>query len=131
MSFRHLCRFLFFCLASFFLPVAFGQQFTPSASRTPSNASIPVVFELNQGQAPATYRYVAHDSGEEVLFTDGGPDILVNGKPGRAIIHLRSVGMSAGTRAEGKMPLHARTNYLIGRDDSRWIRNVSTFAEVA
>lgn len=125
-----LCRFLFFCLVSS-LSTAFAQQLTQSASRTSSSVSIPMVFELNQGQASATYRYVAHNTGGEVRFTDSGPDILVNGKTGRAIIHLRSVGMSAETRAEGKLPLQAKTNYLIGSDASRWIRNVSTFAEVA
>jgi hypothetical protein len=131
MSVRLLCRFLSFCLLSIFLSTAYAQQFTQSASHTPASVSIPVAFELNQGQAPATYHYVAHNTGGEVRFTDSGPDILINGKTGRAIIHLRSVGMSAETRVEGKLPLQAKTNYLIGSDASRWIRNVSTYAEVA
>jgi Beta-propeller repeat len=32
---------------------------------------------------------------------------------------------------KGKLPLQAKTNYLIGRDTSQWIRNVPTFGEVA
>lgn len=128
MSIRVLGRFLSFCMASIFLSTSFAQS--QAASRTSSGVSIPVVFERNQGQAPATYRFVAHNTGGEVRFTDSGPDFLINGRTDRAIIRLRPIGVVAATRAEGKLPLQAKTNYLIGRDASRWIRNVSTFREV-
>ena len=131
MSVRLLCRFLSFCLVSILLSTAFAQQFAQSPSRTPSSVSIPVVFELNQGQASATYRFLARNTGGEVRFTDSGPDFLIGGRTDRAIIRLRSVGVPAETRAEGKLPLQAKANYLIGRDASRWIRNASTFAEIA
>ena len=127
MSVRLLCRFLPFCLVSILLPTAFGQP----ASRTPSSVSIPVVFERNQGQAPATYRFLARNAGGEVRFTDSGPDFLVSGRTGQTIIRLRPVGATAETRAAGKLPLQAKGNYLIGNDSSRWISNVSTFGEVA
>jgi hypothetical protein len=123
-------QFLLFCLV-FLFPSAFAQQFTPSALRAPSGTSVPVVFELNEGQAPSTYRFLARNIGGEVRFTDSGPDFLISGKTGRPIIQLRPVGVAAEMHAEGKLPLQAKANYLIGRDASRWISNVSTFAEVA
>ena len=92
MSVRLLCRFLPFCLVSILLSTAFAQQFAQSPSRTPSSVSIPVVFELNQGQASATYRFLARNTGGEVRFTDSGPDFLIGGRTDRAIIRLRSVG---------------------------------------
>ena len=131
MSVRLLCRFLSFCLVSFLLSAAFAQPVTQSASRPPFGISAPVVFELNQGQAAATYRFVARNTGGKVRFTDSGPDFLISGRTERAVIRLRSVGVAGETRAKGKLPLRAKTNYLVGRDTSQWIRNVSTFGEVA
>ncbi len=131
MSVRLLCRLLSFCLILIFLPTAFSQQFSQPASGTPSRVSIPVVFEQNQGQAPATYRFLVRNAGGEVRFTDSGPDFLTSGKGNRTIIRLRPVGVAGEMRAEGKLPLQAKANYLIGRDASKWIRNVSIFGEVA
>jgi hypothetical protein len=131
MSVRLLCRFLSFCLVSFLVSAAFAQPVTQSALRPPSGISAPVVFELNQGQAAATYRFVARNTGGKVRFTDSGPDFLISGRTEWTVIRLRPVGVAGETRAKGRLPLRAKTNYLIGRDTSQWIRNVPTFGEVA
>jgi len=124
-------RVLLFCLIYFFLPSVFAQSITPSALSASPGIPVPVVFELNQGQLQGAYRFLARNTGGEVRFTDSGPDFVMRGRSSHAVIHLRPVGAAAQTRVEGRQPLQAKANYLIGRDASRWIRNVSTFAEVA
>lgn len=96
-----------------------------------SNAiSAPLSFEPNAGQAPAGVQFVARSRGLSVLL-EGGDAVLGMAGPGgtaRLRMHLDGANRSAGV--EGVDPLPGVANYLVGRDTSRWLTNIPSFAKI-
>jgi hypothetical protein len=78
-------------------------------------------FEANEGQAAAGVRFVAHGRGHGVALGDSdatfsSPDATVRMRFGRA------------TAIRLEEPLPGVSNYLIGKDPSKWRTNVATYA---
>jgi hypothetical protein len=91
--------------------------------------SIPMVFEQNQGQTASEYRYLLRRDGMSVLFLPGGVDFRLPHQGIRSSdVHLRLVGTQVSPAGIALQPGHA--NYLLGSDDSKWIRNVPQFGKV-
>ncbi len=85
-----------------------------------------LLFETNQGQAPAKYRFLARDpfgvfllAGNEFVYGRGSDAVrLVFAEANQ---HAQTSGMDL-------QPGHV--NYLLGKDSSRWIRDVTCYARV-
>jgi uncharacterized protein (TIGR03437 family) len=85
-----------------------------------------LLFEANQGQAPEKYRFLARD--QFGVFLLGGNE-FVYGK-GRDVVHLIFAGANQQPQVSGLDQQAGRVNYLVGKDSSRWIRNISSYARV-
>ncbi len=101
----------------------------PAIANSVPLKSLPMVFEQNQGQTASEYRYLVRRDGMSVLFLPGGVDFRLphHGVPSSEV-HLRLVGSQASPA--GFALQAGRTNYLLGSDASKWIRNVPQFAKV-
>jgi hypothetical protein len=118
-KFRRLC-----VLLSFVATISFA-----TAERLPAIHSLPITFEPNQGQAPVQYGYVFHRDGLSAMFFRNGIDFDFTGTQGRVSrIQLTLVGGDADPKAQGALGGHS--NYFIGSDSSRWIRNVPLSKEI-
>jgi hypothetical protein len=103
--------------------------FSHAARIVPAKA--PLYFEPNQGQAPASVRYVLRDGAAEALLEEKGLSLVLP-KPGNGFSTLRiefaganrRPGMSALDRLSG------HSNYLIGSEASHWLRNLPNYARV-
>lgn len=90
-----------------------------------------ISFEPNAGQAPSAFEFVSRSSGFSVGLDDGGAELGLldpDGTPARLRLHLD--GSADHSVPEGLEPLPGVANYLIGRDSSRWLTNIASYAKV-
>lgn len=99
----------------------------PAAARQ-QQASIPLYFEENRGQADAAISYVARSSayvagikGDALVVAPTGTD-----EP----VEVRFVGAAGDATLEPGEPLASRSNYLLGADSARWLRDVRHYSSV-
>src|ERR1035441_3063774 len=85
--------------------------------------SMPLHFEPNRGQAPASTRYVAA-APEDTLFLSDTAVTMRFQRTGSLTMDLPRA------RVEALDPLPGRTNYYMGADPSTWRSNVPNYARV-
>jgi hypothetical protein len=97
---------------------------------------MPLSFELNRGQAATSVRYLARGSGF-TLFLTATEAVLVSRSPHSSrssvvsnVLTLRLAGSNPAARLSGLDALPGQANYLLGRDRSRWVTDVPTYAKV-
>jgi len=91
-------------------------------------------FEPNLGQAGSqtdhSIRYVAHAAGANIAWTRDGLLLQLHGDDS-APVHLRLSGASAAARFEPLGESADRSDYFIGRDQSKWVRDVRHYSRLA
>ena len=89
-----------------------------------------VRFEPNQGQAPSGIRYVGRGAHTRVSLLDTGAIVEATQveKPSRVRMTFVGAQRGAETRALDKAESHS--NYLVGRDASKWVRDVPNYGQV-
>jgi Beta-propeller repeat len=99
-----------------------------------SLARLPIGFEPNQGQSEIEAKFVAHGRGYGLYLTPSGAVLTL---PERSQNHLRQVAVEmqlAGANQQPEMVgadrLAGHSNYFIGNDSSRWLRNIPQFGRV-
>ena len=112
----------------------------PAASASEPGTSplrlLPLHFEENRGQAPATVKYLARAAGYDAFLTGGGAHIALRGPatnhsdPRVRGIGIRFVGSDATAGVDSSDPLPGRINYLRGNDPARWQVDVPTYRRV-
>ena len=123
-----------------------------SASSSLSYASLPLAFEQNRGQSPAAVKFQAPGTGFGVFFTKGEAVMSLerstaslhrsssaSGFGGRDaqhrdfqrdVLHLRWVGANPAPRIEGLARQACRSNYLIGNNPAKWVKDVPSYSRV-
>lgn len=101
-----------------------------------------MAFEVNTGQTGPEVDFLARGDGYTLFLTREGDSTLAlaeGGGPegtGRAdsakgaALRMSLVGRTGANRGVGEDRLRGRMNYLVGADESKWQRNVPTFARV-
>ncbi|MGO9271878.1 MAG: SBBP repeat-containing protein [Terriglobia bacterium] len=126
-------------------------RMTPANSRAAaaagfktSYASLPLSFELNQGQTDGTVRFLARGPGyslfltadEAVLALRSGGSTGVgkaakdHGPRTRDLLRMRFLGANPNPVTAGREELAGKSNYFIGRDPHGWHTDVPTYAQV-
>jgi hypothetical protein len=101
---------------------------------------LPIAFEPNRGQFVPRVRFAGHAEGALILFTDQGVEVELT-EPGTAFsksgvaadlrtVQLTVEKMGADAKPVGIDKLEGKVNYLVGRDSSRWIRDLETYRRV-
>jgi hypothetical protein len=88
---------------------------------------LPLGFEENRGQAPATYRYIFNRNGVCGEFSEQGVDFRVRGSARR--VRMELVGGKLATPV-GSGLLPGKSNYFFGNDASRWVHGAAQYARV-
>jgi YD repeat-containing protein len=120
----------------------------PSGGTTPplTVASWPLRFEANRGQVNAQARFLARGRGYTLFLTGTAESVLVLSRPATTatplspgtppplpqtdVLRLRFAGARTALQPVGEELLPARTNYLRGRDPTRWLTDVPSYAKV-
>jgi len=94
--------------------------------------SLPLAFELNQGQTDPRVKFLSRGNGYALFLT---PDemVLSLAKPesrGTGVLRMTLAGANPQPHLAGRGELPGKANYLIGNDSSKWRTNVPTYAKV-
>jgi hypothetical protein len=132
---------------------AIGASKQPlSSGSDPGYASLPLAFEQNRGQASPVVKFLARGSGFAVFFTEdeavmslersaassrkqssaAGPAVRSarHENVQKDVLHLRWVGANASPQVKGFDRERGRSNYLIGSNHEKWVRDVPAWARV-
>ena len=149
-----------FVLAGIIILAGFLPAGAPETPGKPgivkSYAKLPLRFEANLGQTDSRVKFLARGSGY-TLFLTPGEAVLSLRKPGReartgdeafgtarakratrakpgpyesAVLRMRLVGADPSLEITGLEELPGKSNYLIGRDRSKWSTGVPHYARV-
>jgi len=91
-----------------------------------SFANLPIAFEANQGQADSHVKFLARESGAEMLLAANEAAL----KFARALVTFRFAGANSSPKITGMDQLTERRNFLLGNDRSKWHTDVPTFRRV-
>jgi len=94
---------------------------------------LPMNFEVNQGQADSSVKFLSRGHGYQVFLTDGEAALVLQGEKSCVsqpnILRVKPVGARAG-KVSGYDLLPTKSNYLIGNDPSHWRAGVANYARV-
>jgi hypothetical protein len=116
-------------LAGFVLPAAAATD----ARLSESYGKLPLQFEANRGQTHKDVRFLSRGPGYGLYLT-ADEAVLVLSKPAadakRVALRMSLVGAARKPLASGIDELPGKANYFIGRDPSKWRRDVPTYGKV-
>jgi hypothetical protein len=126
--------------------LAQGQTARPSAIRAIPNTqygNLPLMFEANQGQLSSKVNFIARGPGYHAFLTSEGMVLSLRGTSAptrptdagvgpsdRAILWFRLLGAAKNSPPVGENQQSGSVNYFVGRNPSKWQRNVPTYAQV-
>jgi hypothetical protein len=97
---------------------------------------LPVRFEANAGQTDAKVKFLSRGGGYRLFLTQSEAVLTLPRvkSPGDSVaqstVRMKLIGADPAPRMQGLDRLPGRSNYIIGKDASRWRRNVTSFAKV-
>ncbi|MHB8486871.1 MAG: choice-of-anchor D domain-containing protein [Candidatus Acidiferrales bacterium] len=100
---------------------------------------LPWAFEPNVGQAGAKVKFVARANDATVFLTQRGLELSwaesnpasAGAKPApQDKLQLEFLGSNREVRAHGRAMLRGKTNYLLGRDPKKWLRDIPQYSSV-
>jgi uncharacterized repeat protein (TIGR01451 family) len=102
------------------------------ASNAAKGPQVPVSFQPNVGQVSAKgVKFLAQTSGASVYLTSNGAVIAAPAGDGdTSVVGMKLVGTTASPAPRGTKQLPGTTNYLIGRDRSKWHTDIHSYAGV-
>ncbi len=119
-------------LAACLVPPSVGA--TPKVARPASKPTthLPLRFEENRGQSDAHVRYLAREPGATIFFTPTEIVLSLTGNHAKraAVVRLRPVGANRTPLITGSGQQSGTSNYISGRDTSKWVRGVRGFSRV-
>src|ERR1043166_7636471 len=141
--------------AVLFLALSWPAISAPAQSRrevqqTAAYGKLPLYFEPNCGQAEDSIQFLSRGSGYNFLLRSDGATMVLRQPDSSSerteqyqraqrtqrlalapqVIQMQFLGANAETRMTGIDELPGKVNYLLGNDENRWHRNISTFSRV-
>lgn len=110
----------------------------PSARLSPTVATsllarLPLAFEPNVGQSAEPVKFLARGHGYGLFLTPTEAVLALSGSgkgQAQTAIRMQFANANAAANLAAAEKLHGHTNYFIGNDPSRWLRDVSQFGRV-
>jgi hypothetical protein len=132
-------RRLFFLVAAGCV-VLLGQMRDTRLDHTRQGAvsryeELPLSFEVNQGQADPSVKFVSHTSGAAVFLTNTEVVLSLASQAAHKtaepkIVRMQFIGANDRAPISGLDELPGKSNYFIGSDPHKWRTNISTYAKV-
>jgi hypothetical protein len=99
-----------------------------------SLARLPISFEPNQGQTGSAAKFVAHGRGYGLYFAPSEAVLTVtersNNHLRQTAVQMQLAGANQKPEMTGADQLPGHSNYFIGNDPSRWLRNIPQYGRV-
>lgn len=105
---------------------------------------LPLTFQENRGQAGGDVRFLSRGAGYTFWMSPtsttlalaqlGGPDAKEKARAGKplpaSVMRMRMVGANPKAKVRGAGDPQGRTNYLVGNDKSKWLKDIPNFGRV-
>lgn len=97
---------------------------------------MPIRFEANDGQTDSKVKFLSRGGGYGLFLTQSEAVLTLrresarDGADAQSTVRMKLIGADPTPQMEGLDKLPGGSNYIIGRDASRWRRNVESFAKV-
>ncbi len=97
---------------------------------------LPIRFEANDGQIDSKVKFLSRGGGYGLFLTQSETVLTLRRESSSSVadaqstVRMKLIGADPAPQMEGLDRLPGRSNYIIGRDASRWRRNVESFAKV-
>jgi len=100
---------------------------------------LPISFEPNEGQVDSEVKFLSRGQGYSLFLTsdeavlvlpDGGRKAASRAEPTSAVVRMQLLGANREPVVAGNEPLPGKSNYLIGRDPSKWHTDIANYANV-
>ena len=108
-----------------------------------SYGALPMSFELNQGQADSSVRFLARGPGYTIFLSPGEATLALESsqpdrrfpekaqpKPSTRVLSMKIEGVNPSATAHALDRLPGVSNYFIGNDPRRWHSNIPTYKKV-
>jgi hypothetical protein len=120
------------------------DQAPPFATVRAAYMSLPLAFEPNRGQADPATRYLARGQGYALLLKDNEAWVVLNSAghppdslkrpnrtqaPRQRILRMKLENSRAPARVTGLDRLPGTSNYFFGKNPSRWLTHIPTYAK--
>jgi hypothetical protein len=91
----------------------------------------PMIFEMNEGQSDPQVKAISRGSRYGLFLTSNESVFVLNsGAKNQAVVQVRAVGANPAPKVSGVDRLGSISNYFLGRDQSKWRKNVANYARV-
>ena len=124
-----------------------SASFSPKAGAGNSLAHLPLNFEANQGQTDGRVKFLARGTGYTVFLTQDEAVMKLAAKSRSSVarphslarpqsralasvVRMKLVGANRHAAITGSEQSPSRSNYFVGKDPSKWRRNVPHFSRV-
>src|SRR5258708_3682890 len=104
--------------------------FTPAFAKPAVAPNLPLNFEPNRGQADSRTLFLARGGGYVLSLENSGSRVLLRHGTKSAEISSWLVGSQGASPLEALDPLPGHSSYFRGKDPSKWVTGVPTFARV-
>jgi hypothetical protein len=115
-------------------PVDPGHQASRGkAAVTAEFASLPLVFEANQGQVDPQVKFLSRGRGYTLFLTPAETVLALHKRDlaaPPAVLRMKFLGARAEPVLAGEGPHAGRSNYFTGKDPSRWRTNIPHYSGV-
>jgi len=108
-----------------------------------SYGALPMSFEVNQGQADSSVRFLARGPGYTIFLSPGEATLALESsqpdrrfpekaqpKPSTRVLSMKIEGANPSATANALDRLPGVSNYFIGNDPGRWHTNIPTYKKV-
>jgi hypothetical protein len=107
-----------------------GPRASLAGEARDASAALPLRFEPNLGQSDPRVTHISRGRDHTLLMTHRGAVLKLRGPAGEAVVGMTFVGANRAPRVTGRGRLAGVSNYLRGRDPSRWVTGVPNFSQV-
>src|SRR6266404_1441051 len=115
--------------AVWLLSLLLGALTSEALSQTPTSyLNLPLSFEANRGQAPPCVRYLSRSAGYAIYLSNRGA--ILNLPREKHPLQIQLLGADPRPAIAGRNTLPGKSNYLLGKDPSRWITNVPHYGRI-
>jgi len=108
---------------------------SPNKAQLEANAlenygKLPLSFERNQGQSAEAVKFLSHGKGYTLFLTPTEAVFSLRNNEAKAVLRMKLVGADEQAQLNGEHELQGKVNYLVGNDQSKWRKGISTFRKV-
>ena len=90
-----------------------------------------MIFEMNEGQSDPRVKALSRGSKYGLFLTsDESVFVLNSGAKNQAVVQVRAVGANPAPKVSGVDRMGSVSNYFVGKDQSKWRKNVANYARV-